>query len=213
VHLLSPRVLEAALSSGVTTVIGQEIGPVWGVGLNSPWLLRRAFGAFDQWPVNVDDNERVLRYLAKLTINPAVAHGLAHEVGSVEVGKLADIVLWDPAWFGAKPTLVLKAGVPAWGATGDPNAAIDTAEPLVFGPQFGGCGATPAEISVMFVAQAAIDSGVRLPGVRRRVGAALPPVLPVIAASGRRAQPGRRCRRPPGARPPAAALESAAGRA
>jgi urease subunit alpha len=367
VHLLSPRVLEAALSSGVTTVIGQEIGPVWGVGLNSPWLLRQAFGAFDRWPVNIgflargsssrpgplveglaeggacgfkvhedlgahprcldtaltvadehdvqvalhtdglneagcvddtiavaggrvfhafhvegcggghapnvlelagradvvtsstnptlpfgrdavaehldmialvhgldperdaalardriragtmaaegplhdlgvipitssdaqgmgragetirrtfgmaavmkrtvgasgaDDNERVLRYLAKLTINPAVAHGLAHEVGSVEVGKLADIVLWDPAWFGAKPALVLKAGVPAWGATGDPNAAIDTAEPLVLGPQFGGCGATPAEISVMFVARAAVDSGARLPGVRRRV--------------------------------------------
>ena len=367
VHLLSPRVLEAALSAGVTTVIGQEIGPVWGVGLNSPWLLRRAFSAFDRWPVNIgflargsssrpgplveglaeggacgfkvhedlgahprcldtaltvadehdvqvalhtdglneagcvddtiavaggrvfhafhvegcggghapnvlelagradvvtsstnptlpfgrdavaehldmialvhgldperdaalardriragtmaaegplhdlgvipitssdaqgmgragetirrtfgmaavmkrslgisgsDDNERVLRYLAKLTINPAVAHGLAHEVGSVEVGKLADIVLWDPAWFGAKPTLVLKAGVPAWGATGDPNAAIDIAEPLVLGPQFGGCGATPAEISVMFVAQAAVDSGARLPGVRRRV--------------------------------------------
>jgi urease subunit alpha len=367
VHLLSPRVLEASLSSGVTTVIGQEIGPVWGVGLNSPWLLRQAFAAFDQWPVNigflargsssdpaplveglaaggacgfkvhedlgahprcldtaltvaddydvqvalhtdglneagcvadtlavaggrvfhafhvegcggghapnvlelagradvvtsstnptlpfgrdavaehldmialvhgldpardsalardriragtmaaegplhdlgvipitssdaqgmgragetvrrtfglaavmkrsfgsagVDDNERVLRYLAKLTINPAVAHGLAHEVGSVEVGKLADIVLWDPAWFGAKPTLVLKAGVPAWGATGDPNAAIDIAEPIVLGPQFGACGATPAEISVMFVAQAALDSGANLPGVRRRV--------------------------------------------
>jgi urease subunit alpha len=126
--------------------------------------LKRAAGV-----PGLDDNERVLRYLAKLTINPAVAHGLAHEVGSVEVGKLADIVLWDPAWFGAKPTLVLKAGVPAWGATGDPNAAIDTAEPLVLGPQFGGCGATPAEISVMFVAQAAIDSGARLPGVRRRV--------------------------------------------
>jgi urease subunit alpha len=367
VHLLSPRVLEASLSSGVTTVIGQEIGPVWGVGLNSPWLLRKAFAAFDQWPVNIgflargsssdpaplveglaaggacgfkvhedlgahprcldtaltvadaydvqvalhtdglneagcvadtlavaggrmfhafhvegcggghapnvlelagradvvtsstnptlpfgrdavaehldmialvhgldpsrdaalardriragtmaaegplhdlgvipitssdaqgmgragetvrrtfglaavmkrssgsagsDDNERVLRYLAKLTINPAVAHGLAHEVGSVEVGKLADIVLWDPAWFGAKPTLVLKAGVPAWGATGDPNAAIDIAEPLVLGPQFGACGATPAELSVMFVAQAAIDAGADLPGVRRRV--------------------------------------------
>ena len=367
VHLLSPRVLEAELSSGVTTVIGQEIGPVWGVGLNSPWLLRQAFAAFDRWPVNVgflargsssapaplveglaaggacgfkvhedlgahprcldtaltvadeydvqvalhtdglneagcvadtlavaggrvfhafhvegcggghapnvlelagradvvtsstnptlpfgrdavaehldmitlvhgldperdaalardriragtmaaegplhdlgvipitssdaqgmgragetvrrtfgmaavmkrsfgssgtDDNERVLRYLAKLTINPAVAHGLAHEVGSVEVGKLADIVLWEPAWFGAKPTLVLKAGVPAWGVTGDPNAAIDIAEPLVLGPQFGGCGATPAELSVMFVAQAALDAGADLPGVRRRV--------------------------------------------
>ena len=367
VHLLSPRVLEAELSSGVTTVIGQEIGPVWGVGLNSPWLLRQAFAAFDRWPVNIgflargssshpaplveglaaggacgfkvhedlgahprcldtaltvadehdvqvalhtdglneagcvadtlavaggrvfhafhvegcggghapnvlelagradvvtsstnptlpfgrdavaehldmitlvhgldperdaalardriragtmaaegplhdlgvipitssdaqgmgragetvrrtfgmasvlkravrfsgpDDNERVLRYLAKLTINPAVAHGLAHEVGSVEVGKLADIVLWEPAWFGAKPTLVLKAGMPAWGVTGDPNAAIDIAEPLVLGPQFGGCGATPAELSVMFVAQAALDAGADLPGVRRRV--------------------------------------------
>jgi urease subunit alpha len=367
VHLLSPRVLEAELSSGVTTVIGQEIGPVWGVGLNSPWLLRQAFAAFDRWPVNVgflargsssapaplveglaaggacgfkvhedlgahprcldtaltvadehdvqvalhtdglneagcvadtlavaggrvfhafhvegcggghapnvlelagradvvtsstnptlpfgrdavaehldmitlvhglhperdaalardriragtmaaegplhdlgvipitssdaqgmgragetvrrtfgmaavmkrsfgssgtDDNERVLRYLAKLTLNPAVAHGLAHEVGSVAVGKLADIVLWEPAWFGAKPTLVLKAGVPAWGVTGDPNAAIDIAEPLVLGPQFGGCGATPAELSVMFVAQAALDAGADLPGVRRRV--------------------------------------------
>jgi urease subunit alpha len=333
VHLLSPRVLEAALSSGVTTVIGQEIGPVWGVGLNSPWLLRRAFAAFDAWPVNIgflargsssdaaplvegltggacgfkvhedlgahprcldtaltvaedcdvqvalhtdglneagcvsdtlavadgrvfhafhvegcggghtpnvlelagrpdvitsstnptlpfgrdalaehldmialvhgldparagdarlardrvragtmavegplhdlgvipitssdaqgmgragetirrtfamaavmkatagtaapDDNERVLRYLAKLTINPAVAHGLADEVGSLEVGKLADVVLWEPAFFGAKPFLVLKAGVPAWGVTGDPNATIDTAEPLVLGP-------------------------------------------------------------------------------
>jgi urease subunit alpha len=366
VHLLSPRVLEAALSSGVTTVIGQEIGPVWGVGMNSPWLLRRAFASFDQWPVNIgflargsssdpaplaeglaagacgfkvhedlgahprcldtaltvagqhdvqvavhtdglneagcvadtlavaggrvfhafhvegcggghapnvlelagrgdvitsstnptlpfgrdavaehldmislvhgldplrdadlardriragtmaaegllhdlgvipitssdaqgmgragetirrtfamasvmknalgapggDDNERVLRYVAKLTINPAVAHGLAHEVGSIEVGKLADIVLWHPAFFGAKPWLVLKAGVPAWGATGDPNAAIDTAEPLVLGPQFGGSGATPAEIAVMFVAQAALDAGAGPPGARRRV--------------------------------------------
>jgi urease subunit alpha len=370
VHLLSPRVLEAALSSGVTTVIGQEIGPVWGVGLNSPWLLRRAFAAFDAWPVNIGflargsssdagplveglaeggacgfkvhedlgahprcldtalsvaeehdvqvalhtdglneagcvddtlavaagrvfhafhvegcggghapnvlelagrrdvitsstnptlpfgrdalaehfdmialvhgldpsragdaelardriragtmaaegllhdlgvipitssdaqgmgragetirrtfalaatmkaagrlagepaDNERVLRYLAKLTINPAVAHGLAREVGSLEPGKLADIVLWDPAFFAAKPVLVLKAGMPAWGATGDPNAAIDTAEPLVLGPQFGGCGATPAEISVTFVARAFMSAGASLPSVRRRV--------------------------------------------
>jgi urease subunit alpha len=368
VHLLSPRVLEAALAAGVTTVIGQEIGPVWGVGMNSRWLLRRAFAAFDAWPVNVGflargsssaaaplvegllggacgfkvhedlgahprcldtaltvadeydvqvalhtdglneadcvsdtlavaagrvfhafhvegcggghapdvlelagrpdvitsstnptlpfgrdaltehldmialvhgldpqragdaqlardrvragtmaaegplhdlgvipitssdaqgmgragetirrtfamaagmkaattasgeaahDNERVLRYLAKVTINPAIAHGLAHEVGSLEVGKLADIVLWAPAFFAAKPYLVLKAGVPAWGATGDPNAAIDTAQPLVLGPQFGGCGATPAEISVMFTAHAA--AGTSFPTVRRAV--------------------------------------------
>ncbi|MFE8987777.1 urease subunit alpha [Streptomyces collinus] len=371
VHLLSPRVMEASLASGVTTIIGQEFGPVWGVGVNSPWALRHAFGAFDAWPVNIGflargsssrpaplvealaeggasgfkvhedmgahtraldtalrvaeehdvqvalhsdglneclsvedtlrvlegrtihafhiegcggghvpnvlkmagvpnvigsstnptlpfgrdavaehygmivsvhdlktdlpgdaamardrirsgtmgaedvlhdlgaigitssdaqgmgragetvrrtfamagkmkaesgasddhhDNERVLRYMAKLTINPALAHGLSHEVGSIENGKLADLVLWRPEYFGAKPQLVLKAGFPAYGVTGDPNAATDTCEPLVLGPQFGAHGATPAEISVAFVAQAALDQGHdTLPTRRRRV--------------------------------------------
>lgn len=372
VHLLTPRVMEASLSSGVTSIIGQEFGPVWGVGVNSPWALRTAFAAFDAWPVNIGflargssshaaplvealveggacgfkvhedmgaharaldtalrvaeehdvqvavhtdglneslcvadtlavlegrtvhafhvegcggghspdvlslagvphvigsstnptlpfgrdavaehfdmimevhalspevesdmaitrdriraqtmgaenvlhdlgvipitssdaqgmgragetvrrtialagvmkrargpeavgphDNERVLRYLAKLTINPAVAHGLAHEVGSLEVGKLADIVLWEPARFGAKPQLVLKAGFPAWGVTGDPNAAVDRAQPLVLGPQFGGHGAAPAELSVAFVSGSAHDQGAdTLPTRRRRV--------------------------------------------
>ncbi|CAM5746463.1 putative Urease subunit alpha 1 [Streptomyces afghaniensis 772] [Streptomyces afghaniensis] len=371
VHLLSPRVMEASLASGVTTVIGQEFGPVWGVGVNSPWALRHAFNAFDAWPVNIGflgrgssshpaplvealaeggacgfkvhedmgahtraldtalrvaeehdvqvalhsdglneclsvedtlrvlegrtihafhiegcggghvpnvlkmagvpnvigsstnptlpfgrdavaehygmivsvhdlkpdlpgdaamardriragtmgaedvlhdlgaigitssdaqgmgragetvrrtfamagkmkaesgapdaghDNERVLRYIAKLTVNPAIAHGLAHEVGSLEAGKLADIVLWRPEYFGAKPQLVLKAGFPAYGVTGDPNAATDTCEPLVLGPQFGAHGATPADISVAFVAQAALDQGRdTMPTRRRRV--------------------------------------------
>ncbi|WP_406440928.1 urease subunit alpha [Streptomyces sp. NBC_00631] len=371
VHLLSPRIMEASLASGVTTVIGQEFGPVWGVGVNSPWALKHAFGAFDAWPVNIGflgrgssshrapliealaeggasgfkvhedmgahtraldtalrvaeehdvqvalhsdglneclsvedtlrvlegrtihafhiegcggghvpnvlkmagvpnvigsstnptlpfgrdavaehygmivsvhdlktdlpgdaamardrirsgtmgaedvlhdlgaigitssdaqgmgragetvrrtfamagkmkaelgapdtghDNERVLRYMAKLTINPAIAHGLAHEVGSIEVGKLADIVLWAPEYFGAKPQLVLKAGFPAFGVTGDPGAATDTCEPLVLGPQFGAHGATPADISVAFVAQAALDQGHdTMPTRRRRV--------------------------------------------
>ncbi|MEU0107248.1 urease subunit alpha [Streptomyces sp. NPDC006251] len=369
VRLLSPRVMEASLASGVTTLIGQEFGPVWGVGVNSPWALRHAFGAFDAWPVNIGflgrgsssheaplvealaeggasgfkvhedmgahtraldtalrvaeehdvqvalhsdglneclsvedtlrvlegrtihafhiegcggghvpnvlkmagvpnvigsstnptlpfgrdavaehygmivsvhdlktdlpgdaamardriragtmgaedvlhdlgaigitssdaqgmgragetvrrtlamagkmktefgapdaehDNDRVLRYMAKLTINPAIAHGLAHEVGSLEVGKLADIVLWRPEYFGAKPQLVLKAGFPAYGVTGDPNAATDTCEPLVLGPQFGAHGATPAEISVAFVARAALDQGHDLLPTRRR---------------------------------------------
>ncbi|MEU9335249.1 urease subunit alpha [Streptomyces sp. NPDC048290] len=371
VHLLSPRIMEASLASGVTTIIGQEFGPVWGVGVNSPWALKHAFGAFDAWPVNIGflgrgsssdpaplvealaeggasgfkvhedmgahtraldtalrvaeehdvqvalhsdglneclsvedtlrvlegrtihafhiegcggghvpnvlkmagvpnvigsstnptlpfgrdavaehygmivsvhdlktdlpgdaamardriragtmgaedvlhdlgaigitssdaqgmgragetvrrtfamagkmkaefgapdgghDNERVLRYIAKLTINPAIAHGLAHEVGSIETGKLADIVLWRPEYFGAKPQLVLKAGFPAYGVTGDPNAATDTCEPLVLGPQFGAYGATPAELSVAFVARAAVDQGGDgLPTRRRRV--------------------------------------------
>ncbi|GAA3447673.1 urease subunit alpha [Planomonospora venezuelensis] len=371
VHLLSPRIMEASLASGVTTVIGQEFGPVWGVGVNSPWALRHAFNAFDAWPVNIgflargssshpaplvealveggasgfkvhedmgahtraldtalrvaeehdvqvalhtdglneclsvedtlavlegrtihafhiegcggghvpnvlklagvanvigsstnptlpfgrdavaehhgmivavhglkpelpgdaalardriragtmgaedvlhdlgvigitssdaqgmgragetvrrtfamagkmkaepgaegrNDNERVLRYLAKLTINPAIAHGLAHEIGSLEPGKLADVVLWRPDHFGAKPQLVLKAGFPAYGVTGDPNASTDTCEPLVLGPQFGAHGATAADLSVAFVGRAAAESGGdHMTTRRRRVG-------------------------------------------
>ncbi|MFJ7153950.1 urease subunit alpha [Streptomyces sp. NPDC101118] len=363
VHLMSPRIMEASLASGVTTIIGQEIGPAWGVGVNSPWALRHGFNSFDAWPVNIgflargsssdaaplvealaeggasgfkvhedmgahtraldtalrvaeehdvqvalhtdglneclsvedtlavlegrtihafhiegcggghvpnvlkmagvenvigsstnptlpfgrdaiaehygmivsvhglktdlpgdaamardriragtmgaedvlhdlgvigitssdaqgmgragetvrrtfavagkmkaelgpmdgdgpdDDNERVLRYIAKLTINPAIAHGLSHEVGSIEVGKLADIVLWWPAYFGAKPQMVLKAGFPAYGVTGDPNAATENCQPLVMGPLFGGYGATAADLSVAFVSRAAAESG------------------------------------------------------
>jgi urease subunit alpha len=117
-----------------------------------------------------DDNDRVLRYLAKLTLNPAVAHGIAHEVGSLEPGKLADVVLWRPEWFGAKPHLVIKGGLPAWGAVGDPNAALDSAEPLVLGPQFGGSGAAPAQLAVAFVnAAAAAAGGDGLGTARRRV--------------------------------------------
>jgi urease subunit alpha len=119
------------------------------------------------------DNDRVLRYLAKLTINPALAHGLAHEVGSIAPGRLADLVLWRPQFFGAKPQLVLKSGFPAWGVTGDPNAATDACQPLVIGPQVGGYGAGPAELSVAFVCAAALATlGERMPGGRRRVAVA-----------------------------------------
>ncbi|MFM7044707.1 MAG: urease subunit alpha [Ilumatobacteraceae bacterium] len=358
VHLLSPRIMEASLAAGVTTIIGQEFGPVWGVGVNSPWALRHAFRAFDAWPVNIGflargsssvaaplvealaeggacgfkvhedmgahtraldtalavaeehdvqvalhtdglneclsvadtlrvldgrtihafhiegcggghvpdvlrlagvpnvlgsstnptlpfgrdaldehyemifaahglnhhshsdhhlvrdrirggtmgaegvlhdmgvigitssdaqgmgragetvrrtfqlaarmkdaglitrhDNDRVRQYIAKLTINPAIAHGLSGEIGSVEVGKVADIVLWRPDHFGAKPQLVLKSGFPAYGVTGDPNATTDSCEPLVLGPQFGSHGATAADLSIAFVSGAAVQSG------------------------------------------------------
>ncbi|MEO7370638.1 MAG: urease subunit alpha, partial [Ilumatobacteraceae bacterium] len=373
VHLLSPRIMEASLASGVTTIIGQEFGPVWGVGVNSPWALRHAFNSFDQWPVNIGflgrgsssdespliealieggacgfkvhedmgahtraldtalnvaerfdvqvalhtdglneclsvddtlkvldgrtihafhiegcggghvpkvlklagvpnvlgsstnptlpfgrdaldehyemifaahglnhhshsdhtlvtdrirggtmgaegvlhdlgvigitssdaqgmgragetvrrtfqlaaqmkrqqirggdgeatnhDNDRVRQYVAKLTINPAIAHGLNHEIGSLDVGKLADIVLWRPDHFGAKPQLVLKSGFPAYGVTGDPNAATDSSEPLVLGPQFGSYGSTAADLSVAFVSQAALDAGDDHMSTRRR---------------------------------------------
>ena len=372
VHLLSPRVVEAELASGVTTVISQEFGPVWGPGISTPWALRHAFTAFDAWPINIGflgrgstsarepleealveggvcgfkvhedigahtraldsaltaaeeydvqvavhtdglneclavedtlavlagrtihafhiegcggghvpnvlrmagernviasstnptlpfgrdavdehfhmimhahdlkadlpgdalmarerirastmgaedvlhdlgviaitssdaqgmgragetfrrtfalaakmkkergsvdprhDNDRARRYIAKLTINPAIAHGMAHEIGSLEPGKLADIVLWRPDHFGAKPELVLKAGFPAYGVTGDPNASIDSSQPLVIGPQLGGHGPTPADLSVAFVSQAAAEAQEDgLPTRRRRVG-------------------------------------------
>jgi len=369
VHLLSPRIMEASLASGVTTIIGQEFGPVWGVGVNSPWALRHAFNSFDQWPVNIGflargssssesplvealveggacgfkvhedmgahtraldtalnvaeahdvqvalhtdglneclsvddtlavlagrtihafhiegcggghvpnvlrlagvanvlgsstnptlpfgrdaldehyemifaahglshhsqsdhhivkdrirggtmgaegvlhdlgvigitssdaqgmgragetvrrtfqlaarmkqaadqgpthhDNDRVRQYVAKLTINPAIAHGLGHEIGSLAVGKLADIVLWRPDHFGAKPQLVLKSGFPAFGVTGDPNASTDSCEPLVLGPQFGSFGATAADLSVAFVSQAALAASEDHMTTRRR---------------------------------------------
>lgn len=103
-----------------------------------------------------DDNERILRYLAKITINPALVHGLAHEVGRLAVGHLADIVLWRPEYFAAKPQLVIKGGFPAWGVTGDPNASIDSAEPLVLGPQYGALGVVPSELSVIFSNAAAV---------------------------------------------------------
>lgn len=116
----------------------------------------------------VHDNDRVRQYMAKLTINPAIAHGLAHEIGSLDVGKLADIVLWRPDHFGAKPQLVLKAGFPAYGVTGDPNATTDSCQPLVLGPQFGSFGSTAADLSVAFVSQAALDAGDDHMTTRRR---------------------------------------------
>jgi urease subunit alpha len=103
------------------------------------------------------DNERILRYLAKLTVNPAIAHGLADDVGSLQVGRLADIVLWRPSHFAAKPELVLKSGFPAWGAVGDPNAASLASQPLVVGPQYGALIA--ADLSLAFVSQASIATG------------------------------------------------------
>lgn len=115
-----------------------------------------------------DDNDRILRYLAKITVNPAIVHGLAHEVGRLAVGHLADIILWRPEAFSAKPQLVIKGGMPAWGATGDPNASIDSAEPLVLGPQFGGLGVTAADLSVLFTNEAAMAHS-PAPGRRRLV--------------------------------------------
>jgi urease subunit alpha len=105
------------------------------------------------------DNLRARRYVAKYTICPAVAHGIDAEVGSVEVGKLADLALWDPRFFGVRPHLVLKAGRIAWAQMGDANASIPTPQPVYGRPMFAGRGRAAAEASLAFVAPAAVESG------------------------------------------------------
>ena len=106
------------------------------------------------------DNFRARRYIAKYTINPAIAHGIAHEVGSIEVGKWADLVVWKPAFFGVKPALILKGGAIAMAAMGDPNASIPTPQPVHYRPQFGAFGGALARSSLSFVSQAALAEGV-----------------------------------------------------
>jgi len=105
------------------------------------------------------DNFRAKRYIAKYTINPAITHGIAHEVGSLEVGKLADIVLWNPAFFGVKPALIIKGGMIAAALMGDPNASIPTPQPVHYRPMFGALGKARTATSVSFVSQAALHNG------------------------------------------------------
>jgi urease subunit alpha len=103
----------------------------------------------------------VKRYLAKCTINPAITHGISGHIGSVEVGKLADLVLWKPAFFGVKPELVLKGGLIAHAQMGDPNASIPTPEPVFPRPMFGAFGAAPAATSLTFVSGIAAENGLK----------------------------------------------------
>jgi urease subunit alpha len=107
-----------------------------------------------------NDNFRARRYIAKYTINPAVTHGLSSQIGSIEVGKLADLVLWKPMFFGVKPDLVLRSGTIAMAAMGDPNASIPTPQPVHYRPMFGGYGKSLARSAVFFLSQAGIDAGV-----------------------------------------------------
>ena len=118
-----------------------------------------------------NDNTRVRRYVAKYGINPAISHGVADEIGSVAVGGLADLVIWKPAFFGIKPELVLKGGLIAWAAMGDPNASIPTPEPVIYRPMFGAFGRALGECSLSFVSRAALDAGIheRLGLARRAV--------------------------------------------
>ena len=116
------------------------------------------------------DNLRALRYIAKYTINPAISHGIAHEVGSVEIGKLADLVVWRPAFFGVKPEVILKGGLIAMANMGDPNASIPTPQPMFYRPQFAAHGRAKYSTSVTFVSESSLRSG-SLPAVGKRYSA------------------------------------------
>jgi urease subunit alpha len=118
------------------------------------------------------DNGRVKRYVAKYTVNPAIAHGIAHEVGSVAVGRLADLVLWKPAFFGVKPSLIVKGGMIVAAPMGDPNASIPTPQPVHYRPMFAAFGAARNATCMSFLSRAALEAGVpqRL-GLRNRIGA------------------------------------------
>jgi urease subunit alpha len=115
-----------------------------------------AAGASDH---SAADNFRALRYIAKYTINPAITHGIAHEVGSIEVGKLADLVVWKPAFFGVKPEVIVKGGLIAYANMGDPNASIPTPQPTIYRPQFAAHGRARSSTSLTFVSQVALDHG------------------------------------------------------
>lgn len=135
--------------------IGETIARTWQLASH----MRATRGPLPADEGTGADNARILRYIAKLTINPAKLFGIDHEVGSLEPGKLADIVLWEPKFFGIRPEVVFKGGFPAWSVMGEANASLMTCEPLKYRPQWAAYGRTPADVSVNFVAAAAIDAG------------------------------------------------------
>jgi urease subunit alpha len=136
-----------------------RVGELWLRAMQTADAMRKRRGPLaEDAPGN--DNARVLRYVAKVTINPAVASGTARAIGSVEPGKLADLVLWEPGFFGAKPKMVIKGGMINWALMGDPNASVATAEPVCYRPNFGSLGTARSKTCITFVSQAAYDMGV-----------------------------------------------------
>ena len=144
--------------------VGEVVTRTWQTAAK----MKAQRGALPEDSSEKGDNFRVKRYIAKYTINPAVAHGMSHLVGSVEPGKLADLVLWKPAWFGSKPEIVLKGGQIAYAQMGDPNASIPTPEPVIMRPMW--AATNPGKTCVAFVSKACVDSGIaKTYGLTKRV--------------------------------------------
>ncbi len=132
--------------------VGEVITRTW----QTAHKMKDQFGSLSEDP-SWHDNLRARRYIAKYTINPAIAHGISHEVGSIEIGKMADLVLWKPAFFGTKPSLIIKSGFIAAAPMGDPNASIPTPQPTHFRPMFGSMGSSASVLSATFVSQLSLD--------------------------------------------------------
>ncbi|MDO6561984.1 urease subunit alpha [Amphritea sp. 1_MG-2023] len=146
--------------------VGEVVTRTW----QTAHKMKTQFGLLPEDQALGCDNFRARRYIAKYTINPAIAHGISHEVGSIEPGKLADLVLWKPAFFAVKPSLIIKGGMIAAAPMGDPNASIPTPQPVHYRPMFGSYGQAPAKTSVTFVSGAALKRDVATQlGLNRRL--------------------------------------------
>ncbi|OHV16364.1 urease subunit alpha [Methylorubrum extorquens] len=135
------------------------VGENWARTIQTAHLMKARLGAYPG-DASGNDNQRVLRFVAKVTINPAIVAGVSHVIGSVEVGKMADLVLWEPAFFGAKPKMVIKGGMISWAIMGDPNASLPTPQPVVYRPMFGALGPAVAKTRVTFTSHAAYEDGI-----------------------------------------------------
>ncbi|MDP2506273.1 MULTISPECIES: urease subunit alpha [unclassified Oceanobacter] len=137
--------------------VGEVVTRTW----QTAHKMKQQFGFLEEDQAQGNDNFRARRYIAKYTINPAITHGISHEVGSIEPGKLADLVLWKPAFFGVKPSMIIKGGMIAAAQMGDPNASIPTPQPVHYRPMFGAHGSAAAKTSFTMVSQAALDNGLK----------------------------------------------------
>jgi len=136
-----------------------RVGENWVRCIQTADLMKQRRGAYPG-DASGNDNERVLRFVAKVTINPAITMGVSHVIGSVEIGKMADLVLWDPAFFGAKPKMVIKGGMISWALMGDPNASLPTPQPVLYRPMFGSMGSALTSTRLTFTSHAAFEDGI-----------------------------------------------------